>query len=167
MMRDAVLVADLPAGDRITPIVAAARERGTRFAGLLVEMPDTNDGKALSDAHPPAHAAPREGACARPGSPSTTPRSPDRLHVFFVGGRACYVGVSAIDNSSPLADGHPAAAHAARRAVALHAEARRGDPRVPRTTRKREAAACPGMTAVDLGASPGGWTWQLVQRGLR
>ncbi len=25
----------------------------------------------------------------------------------------------------------------------------------------------PGMTAVDLGASPGGWTWQLVRRGLR
>ena len=24
----------------------------------------------------------------------------------------------------------------------------------------------PGMTAVDLGASPGGWTWQLVRRGL-
>ncbi len=25
---------------------------------------------------------------------------------------------------------------------------------------------CPGMTAVDLGAAPGGWTWQLVRRGL-
>jgi 23S rRNA (cytidine2498-2'-O)-methyltransferase len=24
----------------------------------------------------------------------------------------------------------------------------------------------PGATAVDLGASPGGWTWQLVQRGF-
>jgi 23S rRNA (cytidine2498-2'-O)-methyltransferase len=24
-----------------------------------------------------------------------------------------------------------------------------------------------GMTAVDLGAAPGGWTWQLVQRGLK
>ncbi len=26
---------------------------------------------------------------------------------------------------------------------------------------------CNGMTAVDLGAAPGGWTWQLVQRGIR
>jgi 23S rRNA (cytidine2498-2'-O)-methyltransferase len=25
----------------------------------------------------------------------------------------------------------------------------------------------PGMTAIDLGAAPGGWTWQLVQRGLK
>ncbi len=24
-----------------------------------------------------------------------------------------------------------------------------------------------GMRAVDLGAAPGGWTWQLVQRGVR
>lgn len=24
-----------------------------------------------------------------------------------------------------------------------------------------------GMTAVDLGAAPGGWTWQLVRRGIR
>jgi 23S rRNA (cytidine2498-2'-O)-methyltransferase len=25
----------------------------------------------------------------------------------------------------------------------------------------------PNMTAVDLGAAPGGWTWQLVQRGFK
>ena len=25
----------------------------------------------------------------------------------------------------------------------------------------------PQMTAFDLGAAPGGWTWQLVQRGLK
>ena len=25
----------------------------------------------------------------------------------------------------------------------------------------------PDMTAIDLGAAPGGWTWQLVQRGLK
>src|SRR5262249_28714887 len=25
----------------------------------------------------------------------------------------------------------------------------------------------PGIRAVDLGAAPGGWTWQLAQRGLR
>jgi 23S rRNA (cytidine2498-2'-O)-methyltransferase len=31
----------------------------------------------------------------------------------------------------------------------------------------REAAFLrPGMRAVDLGAAPGGWTWQLVQRGV-
>jgi 23S rRNA (cytidine2498-2'-O)-methyltransferase len=28
-------------------------------------------------------------------------------------------------------------------------------------------ALTPGMTAVDLGAAPGGWTWQLVRRHLK
>jgi 23S rRNA (cytidine2498-2'-O)-methyltransferase len=32
--------------------------------------------------------------------------------------------------------------------------------------KERAKRLVPGMTAVDLGASPGGWTWQLVQRGL-
>ena len=32
---------------------------------------------------------------------------------------------------------------------------------------ERERWLQPGMTAVDLGAAPGGWTWQLVQRSLR
>ncbi len=31
----------------------------------------------------------------------------------------------------------------------------------------RRALLRPGMTAVDLGASPGGWTFQLVARGMR
>jgi 23S rRNA (cytidine2498-2'-O)-methyltransferase len=32
--------------------------------------------------------------------------------------------------------------------------------------REQPRRLAPGMTAVDLGASPGGWTWQLVQRDL-
>ena len=61
----------------------------------------------------------------------------------------------------PVGDGHPAVAHAARRAVALDAEARRGVPDVPR--RRAGDLLRAGMKAVDLGAAPGGWTWQLVQ----
>src|SRR5690606_29130277 len=30
----------------------------------------------------------------------------------------------------------------------------------------RASRIVPGMTAVDLGASPGGWSWQLAQRGF-
>jgi 23S rRNA (cytidine2498-2'-O)-methyltransferase len=33
--------------------------------------------------------------------------------------------------------------------------------------RERADLLQPGMTAVDLGAAPGGWTWQLVKRHLR
>jgi 23S rRNA (cytidine2498-2'-O)-methyltransferase len=31
---------------------------------------------------------------------------------------------------------------------------------------ERQAWLCGGMRAVDLGAAPGGWTWQLVQKGM-
>ena len=31
---------------------------------------------------------------------------------------------------------------------------------------RQHQALRPGMRAVDLGAAPGGWTWQLVQRGV-
>lgn len=34
------------------------------------------------------------------------------------------------------------------------------------TSEERDQLFQHGMTAVDLGAAPGGWTWQLVQRGL-
>ncbi|MEO8509261.1 MAG: 23S rRNA (cytidine(2498)-2'-O)-methyltransferase RlmM, partial [Betaproteobacteria bacterium] len=32
---------------------------------------------------------------------------------------------------------------------------------------QEETLLRPGLRAVDLGAAPGGWTWQLAQRGLR
>lgn len=35
------------------------------------------------------------------------------------------------------------------------------------TDQEREEHLQNGMTAVDLGACPGGWTWQLVNRGIR
>jgi len=35
------------------------------------------------------------------------------------------------------------------------------------TDKEREAWLQPGMSAVDIGAAPGGWTFQLVQRSLR
>jgi len=165
LIRDAVLVQDLPAGNRIAPIVAAALECGRRFRGLMIEMPDTNDGKALSTLTRPL--TPHlEKALAQAGMTFDEPRSPDRLHVFFVGGAACYLGVSAIDNSSPWPMGiarlrMPRAAPS--RSTLKLAEAILEFLGAEQAERRMQ----PGMSAVDLGASPGGWTWQLVQRHLR
>jgi len=165
LIRYATLVSDLPVGDRIGPIVAAARERGTRFQGLHVDMPDTNDGKALSALIKPLMPH-LEKALAKAGVVLDEPRSPDRLHIFFVGGTACYVGVSAIGNSSPFPMGIP-------RLRMPHGAPSRSTLKLaealmvflgPEETAKR---ITPGMTAVDLGASPGGWTWQLVQRHVK
>lgn len=162
MVRVGELLTDLPESDRVTPIVAAARALGKRYAALWVEMPDTNDGKALATLTRPLlpHL---EKALRKAGIAIDDAKAEERLHVFFVGGRACYVGVADPANSSrwpmgiarlrmPGAAPSRSAVKLAEALLEFFDDAERA---------KRFA---PGMTAVDLGASPGGWTWQLVQR---
>ena len=153
------LLADLPEGDRVTPIVAAARALGTAFSELWIETPDTNDGKALASLTRPL-AVHLERGLAKAGVGLKAPGAP-RLHVFFVGGRACYVGISDHARSSPWPMG------IVRLRMPSHAPSRS-------TLKLAEAFLVlvgtrdfpPALTAVDLGASPGGWTYQLVQRGF-
>lgn len=154
----------LPESDRVTPIVAAARSLGKRFAALRVEMPDTNDGKSLASLTRPLlpHL---EKALRKSGVAFDDPGAEDRLHVFFVGGRACHVGIASIANSSAWPMGiarlrMPGAAPS--RSTLKLAEALMEF----LDEKERAKRMAPGATAVDLGASPGGWTWQLVQRGM-
>ncbi len=154
----------LAEADRVSPIVTAARALGRRFAALWIEMPDTNDGKSLSTLTRPL--TPHlERALAKAGIAIDDAEASERLHVFFVGGRACHAGVSDVANSSRwpmgiarlrMPSGSPS-----RSALKL------GEALLEFLDEKERARRlAPGMTAVDLGASPGGWTWQLVQRGL-
>ena len=160
LVRVSGLLAALPEADRVTPIVEACRALGTRFAALWIEMPDTNDGKALSSLIKPL--TPHlERALRKAGVTFDDADAEERLHVFFVGGRACHVGVSSVANSSRWPMGIP------------RVRMPSGSP--SRSTLKLAEAMMefaplrrfePGLTAVDLGASPGGWTWQLVHRGF-
>ncbi|MGZ5038778.1 MAG: 23S rRNA (cytidine(2498)-2'-O)-methyltransferase RlmM [Usitatibacter sp.] len=163
MIRAGALLA-LAEGDRVSPIAAASRSLGKRFAALRVEMPDTNDGKALSTLA--RQLTPHiEKALAREGVVWDDESAPERLHVFLVGGLACHVGVSSVGNSSAWPMGIPRLrmpSGAPSRSTLKLAEAL-GEFLDEETRAKRLA---PGMTAVDLGAAPGGWTWQLVHRGL-
>ena len=160
MVRVGEMLTDLPEADRVTPIAKAIRARGTRFASLWLEMPDTNDGKALSTLTRPLQAH-LEKALRKSGVTFDDPQADERLHVFFVGGRACYVGLSAVANGSRWPMGIP------------RLRMPSGSP--SRSTLKLAEALMeflpgrqfePGRAAVDLGASPGGWTWQLVNRGF-
>ncbi len=157
------LLADLPVGDRARPIAEAAAGLGTRFHALFLETPDTNEGKALASLLRPLEPHLRRAlACA--GVECEAQEAAQRLHVFFPGSTACHVAVSPVAGGSPWPMGIP------------RLRMPRGAP--SRSTLKlAEAIAVlvgegaagrlrPGMTAVDLGASPGGWTWQLVHRGL-
>jgi 23S rRNA (cytidine2498-2'-O)-methyltransferase len=82
-----------------------------------------------------------------------------------VGGRACHVGVAPLANSSAWPMGivrlrMPSAAPSRSTLKLAEALLEFLD------EKEREKRLAPGTTAVDLGASPGGWTWQLVQRGM-
>jgi 23S rRNA (cytidine2498-2'-O)-methyltransferase len=160
LVRTGELLTELPEADRVTPIVRAARALGAAFAALWIEMPDTNDGKALAALTRPLTAH-LERALRKSGVAFDDAEAEERLHVFFVGGRAAYVGISSVVNSSRWPMGIPRLrmpSGAPSRSTVKLAEALMEFA----GTRKFE----PGSTAVDLGASPGGWTWQLVQRGF-
>jgi 23S rRNA (cytidine2498-2'-O)-methyltransferase len=142
-----------------------ARERPA-FAELRLETPDTNAGKELSGLcrslmpRLSAELAVR-GTLATGGGGVQRPR----LHVLFVDGSHVYVGASLPPWGSPWPMGIPRL-------------------RMPRAAPSRSALKLveafvtflgereldmlhAGMRAVDLGAAPGGWSWQLAHRGLR
>jgi len=154
-------ITDLPVTDRVTPLLEAAQQL-PNARELIIETVDTNDGKELSGLSkkftPPFSKALRDKKLLQE-------KNTWRLHLVFITGTEAYLGVSPIRNSSLWPMGIPR--------LRLPKEA------PSRATLKLEEAwhhfipadewetrLASGMKAVDLGAAPGGWTWQLVQRGM-
>lgn len=166
MLFSAGLMADLPLTDRVTPLLAAARELAGGFSDIFIETADTSEAKELlgfcrSLSRPFLLAARRFGLVAEPPDPFAP-----RLHVFFLGSAAAYVGMTQPDNASPWFMGIPRLKFPARapsRSTQKLAEAFL----VFLGEAERAQRLRPGMRAVDLGAAPGGWSWQLVHRGMR
>jgi 23S rRNA (cytidine2498-2'-O)-methyltransferase len=164
VIRIGEVISDLPVGDRLPPVVASAKALGSRFCELRIETPDTNDGKALSSLIRPLKPH-LERALAAARVAIEDAKAGERLHVFFIGGTACHVGTTIVGNSSPWPMGIPRLRmprSAPSRSTLKLAEALQEF--VGEAALKRRMK--PGMRAVDLGAAPGGWTWQLVQRDL-
>lgn len=153
----------LDSEDRITPLLEALRETGETFREVRLETPDTNDAKSLSGflkkfTAPLTNVMRKQGLLER--------RSDRTLHLFFLSSTAVYLGWSKTDNSSAHELGIPR--------LRFPSEA------PSRSTLKLEEAILhflpesiqeewlrEGRTGVDLGACPGGWTYQLVKRGLQ
>lgn len=155
---------DVPDGDRIQPLLRAVEAYPT-CASLWLEVLDSNQGKALSTFcrkfEKPLRSALKRSGKLQDGLPGAP-----RLLLTFLSGRRLFLGVAATDNSAAWPGGVP----------------RLKFPRQApsRSTLKLEEAwhhfipagqwperLAPGMRAADLGAAPGGWTWQLVNRGMR
>lgn len=158
------LLKDLPEGDRVTPIVDALA-KVHRAGELRVETPDTNEAKELSTfcrklTVPLRQALKRSGALLE----KENPKRPI-IHVCFVGPGTAYVGYSLSHNSSPYFMGIPRlkiASDAPSRSTLKLDEAFIHF--IPKSEHEQRLRS--GMNSVDLGACPGGWTYQLVRRGM-
>ena len=154
------------------PGLAARPERQPAYASLRIEMPDTNEGKALSGlarALEPALATSLRSRGILPDADAAchamSAAAGANLHVFLVDGAHAYVGASVPPWASRWPMGIPRLrmpGAAPSRSTLKLAEA------IITFLGDRETALLrAGMRAVDLGAAPGGWTWQLAYRGLR
>jgi len=157
-------VKPLPERDRLTPLLAALPAEPQQFGTLWLETPDTNDGKTLSGFT--RRFQPLLEEKLRAEGRLTDDANLPRLHIFFPDKNRALIGSSDPHNS--------AAAHmgivrlkmphdAPSRSYLKLAEAFD----VFLSREEQEKWLTPGLHAVDLGAAPGGWTWQLVQRGLK
>lgn len=150
--------------DRITPLLAIAGRHEPPFSAIWLETPDSNEGKLQSGLC--RRLAPLLAQRAREAGMLVPETSKKRLHVLWVDAARAWVGVSSPATGSPWPMGIPRLAlprSAPSRSALKLAEALL----TFLTADEGLRLLRPGMRAVDLGAAPGGWTWQLANRGLR
>ena len=154
----------LPEYNRVEAIVEALGEQW-QYADLRMETPDTNDGKSLSKfcrklAVPLRQAMRQNKLLTAKGDNQGA-----ILHALFFSGQEVQLGYSLPGNSSPFAMG-------INRLKFPNESPSRSTLKLDEAfltfVPKEEWAErlTSGMKAVDLGAAPGGWTYQLVRRGM-
>ncbi len=164
------LLEDLSPDDRITPIIEAFKQLPapfdlTKTDDIWVESADTNEAKSLLT-FCRKFTVPLRQALRKAGAlQAKVAKHARTLHVFFLRNNACYVGYSYNQQHSPYFMGIQ--------------RLRFPEMAPSRSTLKLEEAILTFFTpeeekarfnenqiGVDLGACPGGWTYQLVKRGV-
>ena len=159
------LLVDLPTEDRITPIIDALSGIVDKAGDLRVEVADTNEGKQLAGFCRKFTVPLRQALRNKRILLKVQNASRPVIHLLFISNNSCYVGYSLSQNNSPFYMGIPR--------LKFPADA------PSRSTLKLEEAfhifipyeewderLKGGLNAVDLGACPGGWTYQLVKRSM-
>jgi 23S rRNA (cytidine2498-2'-O)-methyltransferase len=165
-LTDEAIVA-LTNNDRVTPILSALLTfmdafRIAQVVDCVVEYPDTNDGKALSRSAKAI--APRLNELLGEHQ-RLVGHAKYRAYVFLTPDKLARVGIADVNLSASEPLGIPRfrmPAEAPSRSTLKLAEAIHvflGP--------NQDKLLQPEMRAVDLGAAPGGWTWQLVERGIK
>lgn len=161
------LLQNLPENDRILPILEQYQALNPRNSSdIFVETPDTNEAKELLTfcrkfTVPLRNQLKKQGWLGK----SEQAKGSVSLHILFVRSGCCYVGYAYNDNRSLFFMGIPRLkfpADAPSRSTLKLEEAILTF--VPQAEEKKRFTE--EMMGVDLGACPGGWTYQLVKRGL-
>jgi 23S rRNA (cytidine2498-2'-O)-methyltransferase len=162
-------IAALPERDRLTPILDAIATLPGTFGTLWLEAPDTNEGKLLATFtrrfQPLLETALREQGRLQDDIQNKHNKL-SRLHIFFPDKNSAMIGSSDPHNSADAIMGivrQSMPPEAPSRSTMKLAEAI--EVFMDRSEQTRLLRQ--GMQAVDLGAAPGGWTWQLIKRGIR
>jgi 23S rRNA (cytidine2498-2'-O)-methyltransferase len=158
------VIENMDPADRVGPIIQACAD--FPLAGdLRVEYADTTDGRELSKFCRKISVPLRQALRKKNKLTNKENSSKPVIHVFFTSNDKAYVGYSFSNNNSPLPLGilrlkFPHAAPS-RSTLKLDEAFQTFIPKEEHDVRLQG-----GLYAVDLGACPGGWTYQLVQRGM-
>ncbi|WP_323158000.1 23S rRNA (cytidine(2498)-2'-O)-methyltransferase RlmM [Pseudomonas fulva] len=153
---------ELPESDRISVLLAHLADQPL-FGSLWLEVLDSNEGKELST-FCRKFEVPLRKALEKAGRLVDDSSRP-RLLLTFISGRRVFLGQALADNSALWPMGIPRLKfprEAPSRSTLKLEEA--WHQFIPRE--QWEQRLGDDMTGVDLGASPGGWTYQLVRRGM-
>lgn len=153
---------ELPADNRLSPILAALGDQ--QFSEVLVETPDADATRPLLRLCK-SFANPLSQALRKRGQLKPAARDLPVLHVTFTDTATAYLGWSYPGRGARWPMGIPRLRQAkdapSRSALKLEEAII-----LFLSPAERDTLLCDGRTAVDLGAAPGGWSWQLLQDGL-
>ena len=158
----------LPENDRVAVILEhiqglIAHGETDSFSDLALDYADTNEGKSLNKF---CRQFRPHLLSALTGAGLIDKHATWRLHILFRSSQSVTIGVARTDNSSSMPMGIPRLKMppgAPSRSTLKLDEAIQWF-----LTKQQQNKLFSGKrTAVDLGAAPGGWSWQLVQRGCR
>lgn len=153
----------LPASDRLSALMPSIRASGKRYRDAWIEAPDNDAARELAGL---CRALNNALIALMKREKLIDANSSSRLHICLVDAQTAFVAEADIERASPWPGGIPRlrfpAAAPSRSTLKLEEALL-----TLLNEDERERWLKPGMSGVDLGASPGGWTYQLVRRSIR
>ena len=153
---------DLPTSDRLGVLLPIIESQSHRWCDAWVEAPDSD---AMRELAPLCRGLNSALIAVLKKKQLIDRASRWRLHVCLTATDAAFVAAADIAHAAPWPGGIPRLKFP--RAAPSRSTLKLEEALLTLLDEgERERWLKPGMRAVDLGASPGGWTWQLVARSL-